>query len=80
MNLSIGPHWEKFVEDAVNDGRFGSPSDVVREGLRLVEKREAKLKALQAAIREGVESDDVDEGHVQAAVAARLRELREKGK
>ncbi len=79
MNLSIGPHWEKFVEDAVRDGRYDSASDVVREGLRLMEKREAKLAALREAIQEGLDSPDVDEAHVRHAVQERLKELRRKG-
>ncbi len=47
MNVSIGPRWEKFIEEAVQDGGDGSASDVVREGLRLVQEREAKLSALR---------------------------------
>lgn len=57
MNVSIGPRWEGFVESVVKDGRYGSASEVVREGLRLVEEREAKLNALrhtlEASIAEG---------------------------
>lgn len=53
MNVSLGPRWEKFIEAAVAEGRYGSASEVVREGLRLVEEREAKLKALREAIAEG---------------------------
>ena len=47
MNVSIGQRWEGFVEGAVKSGRYGSASEVVREGLRLVEEREAKLQALR---------------------------------
>ena len=36
MNVSVGDRWEKFVEQAVKAGRYGSASEVVREGLRLV--------------------------------------------
>ena len=36
MNVSIGPCWEKFNEEAVQDGCYGSTSEVVREGLRLM--------------------------------------------
>ncbi|MFD1943409.1 type II toxin-antitoxin system ParD family antitoxin [Paradevosia shaoguanensis] len=57
MNVSIGERWEEFVAEAVRSGRYGSVSEVVREGLRLVEERETKLKALresiQAALDEG---------------------------
>ncbi len=41
MNVSLGDRWEKFVEATVQRGRYNSASEVVREGLRLVEEREA---------------------------------------
>ena len=77
MNVSIGERWESFVERAVKDGRYGSASEVVREGLRLVEEREAKLQALRATLdasiaQGGVVSDD----ELDAALMARARELR----
>ncbi|MBP0651071.1 type II toxin-antitoxin system ParD family antitoxin, partial [Mycobacterium tuberculosis] len=50
MNVSLGKRWVDFVEAAVRDGRYGSVSEVVREGLRLVEEREAKLTALRATL------------------------------
>ena len=50
MNVSIGERWEEFVAEAVRSGRYGSVSEVVREGLRLVEERETKLKALRETI------------------------------
>lgn len=64
MNVSIGERWEEFVAEAVRSGRYGSVSEVVREGLRLVEERETKLKALretiQAALDEGGSYSDAD--------------------
>jgi antitoxin ParD1/3/4 len=66
MNVSVGEHWEKFIEKAVHEGRYGSASEVVREGLRLVEERQAKLKALRDEINAAIESggdssaDDID--------------------
>ena len=57
MHVSIGERWETYVSDIVKAGRYGSASEVVREGLRLVEEREKKLNALRetinAAIAEG---------------------------
>jgi antitoxin ParD1/3/4 len=47
MNVSLEERWEDFVETAVKSGRYGSASEVVREGLRLVEERETKLIALR---------------------------------
>ena len=48
MNVSIGERWEGFVEDAVKSGRYALASKVVREGLRLVEEREAKLRDMRS--------------------------------
>lgn len=65
MNVSIGTRWEGFIEQTVKSGRYGSASEVVREGLRLVEERESKLKALRDAIQEAIaeggahSSDDI---------------------
>lgn len=73
MNVSLGPRWENFVAQAVEDGRYGSASEIVREGLRLVEEREAKLAALRQTIDAAIErggSHTADE--VREAVRARL--------
>jgi antitoxin ParD1/3/4 len=55
-SFSIGEHFSEFVEAQVKEGRYGSPSDVVRAGLRLLEEQEAKLAALRAALIEGEQS------------------------
>lgn len=54
MNVSVGHRWEDFIDAMVKDGRYGSASEVVREGLRLVEEREAKLHALKAHLEAAV--------------------------
>jgi antitoxin ParD1/3/4 len=56
MNVSIGERWVGFVEDIMKSGRYGSASEVVREGLRLVEEREAKLQALRETLNASIES------------------------
>jgi antitoxin ParD1/3/4 len=63
MNVSLGARWESFVEDVLKAGRYASASEVVREGLRLVEEREAKLSALRetldaSIVRGGSNSND----------------------
>jgi antitoxin ParD1/3/4 len=76
MNVSIGERWLGFVDEIVKSGRYGSASEVVREGLRLVEEREVKLRALRdslnAAIAEGGEVSDED---VAAALEERAAAL-----
>lgn len=80
MNVSIGDRWERFVEQAVKTGRYGSASEVVREGLRLVEEREAKLKALRATLEASIaEGGAATEGELDQALAARSEELRRRG-
>jgi antitoxin ParD1/3/4 len=55
MNVSIGKRWERFAAELVETGRYGSLSEVVREGLRLVEEREAKLAALRETLNQSIE-------------------------
>lgn len=77
MNVSIGERWEKFVETTVQQGRYGSASEVVREGLRLVEEREAKLAVLRETLNASVAAgghnsdEDVDLALEEAAEALR---------
>lgn len=56
----LGTHYDDFVRSLVESGRYASPGEVVRDGLRLMEQRErlreSKLAALRADIAEGLES------------------------
>ena len=60
QTLSLGEHWNQFIETTVSEGRYASASEMVRDGLRLLEEREAnsKLAALRAALIDGEESGD----------------------
>jgi antitoxin ParD1/3/4 len=55
-SISIGDHFAGFIERQVRTGRYGSASEVVRAGLRLLEEHEAKVKALEDALIAGEES------------------------
>jgi antitoxin ParD1/3/4 len=55
-SFSLGEHFNDFVEAQVGQARYSSASDVVRAGLPLLEKQEAKLTALRAALIEGEQS------------------------
>lgn len=55
-SISLGNHFESFVEHSVNQGRFGNASEVIRAGLRLLEEEEGRLLALKNAVHEGLES------------------------
>ena len=52
-SFALGEHFASFVDTQVASGRYGSASDVVRAGLRLLEEQETKLAALRAALVEG---------------------------
>jgi antitoxin ParD1/3/4 len=58
-SISLGDHFENFVEDKVTNGRFKNASEVIRAGLRLLEEEETKILALKKAIAEGVESGTI---------------------
>lgn len=52
-SVTLGPHFEKFVGQQVAAGHYGSVSEAVRAGLRLLEEKEAKLHLLRRALDEG---------------------------
>lgn len=55
-SVSLGTHYSDFVSAQVQAGRYGSVSEVLRAGLRLLEEQEIRLRALQAALIAGEES------------------------
>lgn len=80
MNVSLGERWEKFVESTVREGRYSSASEVVREGLRLVEEREAKLTALRETLNASIEAGgNVSEDDLDAALNAESGKLAKEG-
>jgi antitoxin ParD1/3/4 len=52
-SITLGDHFGSFVDERVAAGRYGSASEVVRAGLRILEAEEQKLEALRAALIEG---------------------------
>ena len=55
-SIALSDHWVAFTADLVASGRYGSTSEVVREGLRLIEERQRRIAALDDAIEAGLNS------------------------
>jgi antitoxin ParD1/3/4 len=59
-NIALTAHFDQFVQEKVDSGRFQSASEVVREGLRLMEQAEIEREALLADLR-----SDIRQGYQQ---------------
>ena len=55
-SVTLGPHFDEFIAAQVENGRYGSASEVVRAGLRLLEETESKLERLRRFLEEGERS------------------------
>jgi antitoxin ParD1/3/4 len=80
-SYSIGKHFEGFIQGMLESGRYSTASEVMRDGLRMIEEREqrrnAKLEALRAEIQKGFDSgpaEEVDPGEWIKSIKARGRE------
>lgn len=71
-SVDLGPKLEGIVSKLVSKGRYGSKSEVIREGVRMVEEREKRLEELDRALERGLA--DVKAGRTKPAeeVFARL--------
>jgi len=61
-SISLGDHFENFVDDRVKTGRYSSASDAVRAGLRLLEQEETKLDLLRETLATGEKQLDQGKG------------------
>ena len=74
ISAELGTPLEKFVADLVETGRYNSKSEVLREGVRLIQDREAKLAALDVAIARGLADADAGLGKPLEEIADRLKQ------
>lgn len=59
-SVSLGNHFDNFIAEQVESGRYGSASEVVRAGLRLLETNEGKLALLRQMLADGETSGLAD--------------------
>ena len=81
MNVSLGSKWDRFVEGKVRSGDYQTASEVIRGGLRLLEKEEllkkisvSSLAELEAKLVNAANSLDTGKGVNAEEVVARLRQ------
>jgi antitoxin ParD1/3/4 len=65
ISADLGKQLESYIQQLVDTGRYGSKSEVLREGVRLVQDRETRLAALDASITRGIA--DADAGRTKPA-------------
>lgn len=59
-SMTLGTHFDGFIAHQLESGRYGSASEVVRAGLRLLEDNEGKLEALRQMLVDGENSGTSD--------------------
>lgn len=65
ISADLGPQLESFVSKLVETGRYNSKSEVLREGIRLIQERETRLAVLDQALAKGI--GDAEAGRVSPA-------------
>ena len=60
-SVTLGDHFDQFVAESVQQGRYLIASEVIRAGLRKLEADEAKLRALRARLQAGEDSPVIDD-------------------
>lgn len=61
-SVTLGKHFDGFIKSKVQEGRYGSTSEAIRAGLRLLEEQETKLDRLKAVLAAGEAELDQGQG------------------
>ncbi len=69
VTVSLGPHYEEYIQAGIESGRYNNVSEMIRAALRHLEEDEARLAAFCAAIDEGDASPDVVDFDEEAFIA-----------
>jgi len=69
-SVTLGSHFEQFIARQIAEGRFGSASEVIRAGLRILEQQETQLLALRRSLEDGEAS-----GHAEYSLQDLIDEL-----
>ncbi len=72
ISAELGQQLEGYIAKLVETGRYRSKSEVLREGVRLIQDRETQLAALDAMIERGIADSDADRGKPADEVFDRL--------
>ncbi|MBB1274408.1 type II toxin-antitoxin system ParD family antitoxin [Psychromonas sp. SR45-3] len=59
-SVTLGDHFDQFISQQLRSGRYGSASEVLRAGLRVLEDQESKLQNLRNMLIQGEQSGTVD--------------------
>ncbi len=78
-SVALGAHFETFIKEQLASGRYNNASEVVRDGLRLLEdkqqERQIKLDELRAEIAKGMDGPEYAAEEVFAEVRRRIRTI-----
>lgn len=72
ISADLGPQLERFVSKLVETGRYNSKSEVLREGIRLIQERETRLSVLDQSIARGLADAKAGRVKPMSEVASRL--------
>jgi len=79
-SFTLGARFEGLIKQLVSAGRYNNASEVVRDGLRMIEERERRLAMLDVSISNGIEAADKGDVHDVGHTRQYLRAALSKGR